>query len=80
MARVAHVDRLGRRLMAPTRNGPGVTSPGRADLDATKHQDRGPAYNACSYREHATWARATRRRTVLAELVDAWLDVVGRPA
>lgn len=70
-------------MPATTRNGPGVASPGRADLDATlfEHQDRGRAYNACTYQEHATWARATRRDTLMAELANAWVYiVVSRPA
>ncbi len=67
-------------MSPPPRNGPGVASPGRSDLDATKHQDRGPAYNASSLREHATWARATRRRTVLDQLVAAWVRTNSRSA
>jgi len=56
----------------PTRNDRGVASPGRADLDATKHQDRGPAYNVCSFREQARWATTTRRHSLQRALVDAW--------
>jgi len=67
-------------MPAATRNGRGVASPGRADHDATlfEHQDQDPAYNAYSFQEQATWARSSRRRTVLADLVDAWLTSVTR--